>query len=173
MEYVERNLTPQGNPIIQIGFFKTQSPSCWISQTYEHVELRFSDGTTTSITRDPGRVHYDASRLLSNRNYSCFFQVVLDPETENYMQKLAARYANSEDCRFSYMAMLWNFAPITRNFPIDGLFCSQYVTVLLNAAELASDCPPKTTSPDDLFNSLRKDARCTASYNRCLFTSPK
>lgn len=173
MDFVYRELTPQGDPIIQIGFFKSrQTFTCGglLSQRYEHVELRFSDGSVTSITRDPGRVHYEHGRQLSNPLYSCFFQMVVDEETEKYMQKMASHYANCETKRFSYLAMIWNFAPVTRWYPLDGLFCSQYITTLLKVAHVAEELDPRTTSPDHLFDSLRKHPRCIASFNKSLFT---
>jgi len=173
MKYISRETTPQGNPIIQVGFFRA-TPSWWscgpLNATYEHVELRFSDGTITSITRDPGTIHYEQGRMLSNPNYRCFFQIAIDTKEEEYIQGLAKKCADSADMRFSYMAMIWNFAPITRNWPINGVFCSQYITMLLQHIRIATDLNPLTTSPDDLFHTLKRDKRAIASYNRNLFT---
>lgn len=159
--------TAQGTPIIQIGFFK--SLSNWLGQTYEHVELRFSDGTVTSITRDPGRVHYSKGRLLSNPKYSCFFQIAIDPETEAYVQRMAEKAASDESVRFSYVAMVWNFFPLTRCYPLSGTFCSQYITKLLHAMDIATHLNPQTTSPDDLFETLKREPRAIVSFNKCLF----
>ncbi len=166
MQYIERETTPQGQHIVQVGFFAAE-PSC-IAARYEHVELRFSDNTVTSITRDPGYVHYEEGRVLSNPKYRCFFQIALDPTEEFRMQTLAQQYALRRES-FSYFAMIWNFAPITRWWPISGLFCSQYVTVLLQSVGLAADLQPSSTSPDDLFEYLKYEDRAIASYNRCLF----
>ena len=122
----------------------------------------------TSITRDPGTVHYDEGRMLSNPKYRCFFQIAIHPKQEERIQTMAREYAQS-GVKFSYLAMLWNFAPITRNWPIGGFFCSQYVTTLLQAVQIACDLDPRTTSPDDLFDNLKKNPRAIASFNRCLF----
>lgn len=172
MEFIQRDETPQGKRIIQIGFFKGPGGGCTAvaSSQYTHVELRFSDGSVTSITRDPGTVHYTQGRTLSNPLYSCFFQVAVEPETEDYMQRRAERFSRDAEMRFSYTAMIWNFAPITRNWPMEGLFCSQYVCKLLQMALLVTDLNPLTTSPDDLFEALKKDVRFAPSFNKCLFS---
>ena len=169
-----RNTTPQGDPIIQIGFFKATSSRLFtcgaLNAQYSHVELRFSDNTVTSITRDPGRVHYEKGRTLSNPMYSCFFQIAIRPQQEADMQKLARHYAEAKEPQFSYVAMIWNFTPIARNFPMQGMFCSQYICMLLQHVSIAVDLNPLTTSPDNLYDNLRRDKRAIASYNRCLFT---
>jgi hypothetical protein len=81
---------------------------------------------------------------------------------------MAQQYAKDQE-PFSYFAMIWNFAPITRNWPVGGMFCSQYVTLLLQKVGLAANLNPATTSPDDLFEYLKHERRAVASYNRCLF----
>lgn len=86
------------------------------------------------------------------------------------MQRQALRASEDPSIRFSYLAMVWNFAPITRNWPMEGVFCSQYVCRLLQMALLVTDLNPLTTSPDDLFNALKKDRRAVASFNKCLFS---
>lgn len=171
MEYISRNTTPQGHHVIQVGFFQAES-SCLTSfaqARYAHVELRFSDNAVTSITRDPGYVHYEQGRMLSNPKYRCFFEIALAPAEEARMQEIAREYAKDTTAQFSYLAMIWNFAPITRLWPLDGLFCSQYVTLLLQKVGLAADLLPARTSPDDLFDYLKHERRAIASYNRCLF----
>lgn len=160
--------TAQGTPIVQIGFFKSQS-AFW-GQKYDHVELRFSDGTVTSITRNPGRVHYTSGRQLSNPLYSCFFQIAIDSEKESHVQIMAQNAAHDDTVRFSYAAMIWNFLPIGSCYPMQGTFCSQYVTSLLKEMDMCKDLNPLTTSPDILFDNLKRDPRAIVSFNKCLYS---
>ncbi len=157
MEYVDRRKTPQGEHIILIGFFR--SSSNYFLQRYEHVELQFSDGYVTSITRDPGYVHYCKEKGLSR--YTCFFEIAIHPKYEEKMQ-LQAQNTHEP---FSTIAMYWNF--LFSCYPIDGLFCSNYITTLLQVDhELAIDLNAKITTPDVLFEYLKHEKRAICSYNK-------
>lgn len=126
------------------------------------MELRFSDGTATSITKHPGRVHYIANKQMRNPNYRCFFQVHLDSTDEFHLRAYADTFQNET---FSTFSMYWNF--IFPCFPSSrGTFCSKYIAMLLQKIGLCKELNPLTTSPDDLFESLAKDDRAVVSYNK-------
>lgn len=138
---------------VTIGFFRARGcGQCF--QKYEHVELRFSDGTTTSITSDPGRVHYDQYRVLSNEHYACFMSVGVTKEQEEAMMNLAWDHHNN-GTGFNRIAMYWNFVcclcPIRTK---ESVFCSQYVVILLQAANLLLDLDPSRTSPTSLYKRI-------------------
>jgi hypothetical protein len=157
--------TALGQNIIQVGFFRNDASSCCRILRYAHVELRFSDGTATSITRYPGRVHYIANKQMSNPNYSCFFQIHLDPLEEFHLRAYADEF---QDETFSVFAMYWNF--IFRCVPLNyGTFCSKYITMLLQKINLCKELNPLTASPDGVFESLAKDERAIVSFNKQLY----
>jgi len=142
--------------VVQIVFFPANS----CLQKYGHVEVQFSDGTTTSITRDPGIVHLIPKRLM---NYSCFFEISITEEQENEMIDFAQIYPK----RFSLITMYWNFLPIFKNFPRrSGTFCSEYICCLLQIAGFCESLDSYRTSPDDLYHELRFDERVMCSRNK-------
>ena len=182
MEYSLRHTTNTGLHVIKLGFFNVSDEgSCistmvnwWTGGNYGHVELRFSDGHTTSITESPGTIHYDPGKLLSNPNYRCFFEIAIDARKEAHMQDIAKRCYEAE-IPFSKMAMIWNFLPIVgwclpmrsdgRNF----FFCSQYITRLLQEGGLFMHLDADKTSPNDLYRAVleaTKQGIATVSYNR-------
>lgn len=137
--------------IITIGFFRATGCSR-VCQRYSHVEMRFSDGTVTSITRDPGYVHYDQTRVLSNQNYSCFMSLHVTSEQEERMQNAAYNH-HVRKTPFGWFSMYWNFlcCPIRGS---NSLFCSQYVVELLQMCGQCMDLDPATTSPTHLYIAL-------------------
>lgn len=162
MNRTERNTTSTGLSIIQIGFFKTNS--CF--QKYGHVELRFSDYTVTSITQNPGVVHILKDKKMSNPNYSCFFEIAVEPEVEESMIQFAHEYPK----QFSVITMYFNFLPILKNYPRrTGTFCSEYICCLLQVGGFCESLDSYRTSPDDLFNELRFDDRVVCSRNKSFF----
>lgn len=164
MKKKKKMKTALGQNIIQVGFFKNTSSSCYRVLRYAHVELRFSDGTATSITRYPGRVHYIANKQMSNPNYSCFFQIHLDPMEEFHLRAYADEF---QDETFSTFAMYWNF--FVRCFPVNyGTFCSKYIVMLLQRIKMCQELNPLTATPDHVFESLAKDERTVVSYNKLL-----
>lgn len=148
---------------VQIGFFKYGS----CLQRFGHVELRFSDGHVTSITRDPGVVHYDCDRILSNSNYSSFFEIDLTEQEESLMQQLA-KWHHDQETPFGHVRMYFNF--LCKCCPVRGpkrLFCSQYIVMLLQNANMLMDLDPDTTSPDALYGALKDfDRAYFAGNNR-------
>lgn len=148
--------------MIQIGFYRA-SGTCLGScgQRYSHVELRFcDDGALTSIVRELGRVHFigGGARRLSSPKYSCFFNLQVGDEDAARIRARARECADSPDLHFSNLTMLWNFTPILRRWPRrSGLFCSQYVTELLQEGGFARDLDPYLTSPDRLFAYLARE----------------
>lgn len=142
--------------VVTVGFFRAEgcSRSC---QKYSHVEVRFSDGTVTSITRNPGHVHYDQTRVLSKGNYSCFMSVQVTPKQEEAMQQLAYHhYVNRTP--FGSVSMFWNFVclpcPIRNE---SSLFCSQYVIKLFQHCGMLLELDPDRTSPTVLFEEMCKN----------------
>jgi hypothetical protein len=160
---IQREVTECGLRIVQIGFFRVNS----CCSKYGHVEIRFSDGTITSITRDPGYVHFEPGRLMTR--YNCFFQIHLTSLEEEAMEQKAFD-AHQNKVPFSYMSMIWNFAPLTRNYPLNGEFCSSYVTKLLQMVGYCEELDPRRTSPDDLFKCLVEDNRVVVSVNRKIWS---
>ncbi len=142
------------NQRVTIGFFRaTGCGAC--CQKYRHVELRFDDGTTTSITQEPGRVHFDQYKVLSNENYACFMTIIVSKEQEDAMKDVAWEYSTN-GTGFSTLGMYWNI--LCRSCPIrsnDSVFCSQYVTRVLQAGNLLLDMDADCTSPTALYNRLR------------------
>jgi hypothetical protein len=149
---------------IQIGFFASSRTICACGHRYAHVELRFSDYTSTSITRSPGVVHVLQGKKMSSPNYRCFFQISVSPAVEEEMMD----FANSCTEQFSLVAMYWNFVPVLRRWPIRnrGTFCSAYVCKLLQIAGYCHGLDPYLTSPDALFEELAADDRVVCSRNR-------
>lgn len=147
---------------IRIGFFKATGcgRAC---QRYSHVELRFSDGTVTSVTSpggpfgDPGTVHYDQQRILSNNQYSCFIACHVTDQQELAMHELAYQYFE-EKRPFAWFAMYWNFlcccCPSKRR---RAVFCSEYVVLLLQAGGLLLDVNAWSTSPTSLYWRLMEE----------------
>ena len=171
---------------VTVGFFSPPADdtsifnkiaSCWSTPTsnnrmYSHVELRFSDGAVTSITQSPGIVHYDTSRMLSNSGYQCFYEIEIDLEIEKAMQAYAKMCAEKK-IPFNRIAVYWNFVPILSCMPIkangDAYFCSEYITTLLQKAGFCADLDPATTSPNDVYMSLRNDPYADATFNKTLY----
>lgn len=165
---MERKITPTGLNVIQIGFFSTQR-NCWsLGQLYEHVEIRFSDFKVTSISKDPGIVYCIPNKRLSNPKYTCFFELAIELSVEREMQILMEDYMDSK-IPFSTFAMYWNFIPITRNYPMNGLFCSHYICKLLQISSIGLYLNPLKTTPDDIFYALQKDKRVVCSFNPLTF----
>ena len=151
---VDRDITPNGKRILYVAFYNAQGCGrC--CQRFRHVELRFSDGTVTSITKNPGVVHYDSSKIMRNDNYSCFFKVFLDPQLEDWMQQ-KARWYYDQQTLFARWGVFWNF--ICCCWPLRGdqtLFCSQYITILLQIADMVPQLDPDCTSPTQLYTELK------------------
>lgn len=142
--------------VVTVGFFKNEG--CYKTfQKYSHVEVRFSDGTVTSITRNPGYVHYDQTRVLSKSNYTCFMSINVTPDQEEAMQQLAYHHYVHRT-PFGSVAMFWNFlcllCPIRSE---SSLFCSQYVIKLFQRGGILLDIDPDTTSPTTLLDEMRKN----------------
>ncbi len=124
-------------------FFRSKG-TCTCRHKFAHVELQFSDSSTTSILRNPGRVHILENPLFNSHKS---FGLSVTPETERLMRY----YAEHCDDVFSSITMYWNFIiPIwTRR---EGTFCSAYICKLLQIAGYCSELDPYRTSPDDLYN---------------------
>lgn len=141
---------------LQIAFFPANS--CF--QKYGHVEIRFSDYTSTSITRDSKFVHLIPKNMTK---YSCFFQINVSEDIEEEMKDFANEYPKE----FSVVTMYWNFLPIFKNFPRrKGTFCSEYICNLLKIAGFCQELDSYRTSPDDLYNELRFDERVVCARNK-------
>lgn len=142
--------------VITVGFFRAEgcTKAC---QKYSHVEVRFSDGTVTSITRNPGHVHYDQTRVLSKSNYSCFMSINVTTEDETLMQDFAYQHY-IQQTPFAALAMWWNFVclpcPIRSN---KSFFCSQYVVKIFQHCGMLMELDADRTSPTQLFNALQKN----------------
>lgn len=190
----ERKVTKTGLRIVCVGFYSPEfDPSIangnagwmnrlaswWTSNdqglVYSHVELRFSDGALTSITRNPGTVHYIPSqigRLLSNPGYNSFWELYCTAEQEEAMQRYAMECARV-GIPFNGTAQYWNFIPGLSCLPIraqgSAFFCSEYVTTLLQRADFLQELDAATTSPTQLHDALVAAARETnlvrPSYN--------
>ena len=176
---------PKKKITITIGFFSPQDnntifnklASCWtarsdVKQTYSHVELRFGNGAITSVTKDPGYVHYETDRLLSNSGYRCFFEIDLDPSLEIAIREYAMKCANAK-VPFNGIAVYWNFLPLCSRLPIysnsESFFCSEYIATLL---QMVHQCPlltPALTSPNDLYASLKMNPQASITFNKTLF----
>ncbi len=156
MQYL--NQTPSGQHILQIGFFA--NGNC--GHRYSHVELRFSDGSVTSITRFPGRVHLIQDKQMSNPLYSGFYQIAVSPIIEQKMRYYAETCSES----FSSFSMYWNFlCPACCTVRKWGFFCSAYICKLLHIAGFCEEMDPYRVSPDDLYRELGNDERALCSYN--------
>lgn len=173
---------------ITIGFFRVQNngqnksiinslASCWTSRpestnTYSHVELRFSDGYSTSITSDGGCVHYVANRTLSKSGYRCFYEIDVDPQIEDIVRGYAMQCAERK-VPFNSVAIYWNFLPIFSKFPIrannGAFFCSEYITVLMHKINQCPELVPETTSPTDLYVSLKNNPQFAVTFNKTMY----
>ena len=171
---------------ITIGFYKTQLnnnslinklATCWTAKpnsehVYSHVELRFSDGSTTSITQDTGYVHYDKNRTLSNAGYTCFYEIDIDETIETIVQEYAMQ-CNERKIPFNTWAVYWNFLPICSNYPIrantKAFFCSEYITTLMHKINQCPELIPELTSPTDLYISLKNNPQFAITFNRTLY----
>lgn len=118
--------------------------------------MMFSDGSVTSITADPGKVHYDESRFLSNPSYRYFFEIYLSRHQEQAMEAYARACAERE-IPFNKSGMYWNFVcpciPIRKEGK--ALFCSEYVTRMLQTIGYLPDLDSAKTSPNDLYLALK------------------
>jgi hypothetical protein len=192
LHYVPRDVTKDGRHVIKIGFFtphqqqqQQEQPSCtacfysiaswWTSvpqdegRHYSHVELRFSDGCVTSVTQDPGTVHYINDKMMSSKGYRCFYQIAVSPQDEAIVQERAKWHAENKT-PFGKTAMYWNFLPVLRNVPIrsqeTSFFCSQYITTLLQMINLVPELDADLTSPNDLWRVLKGASYASISFNR-------
>lgn len=126
---------------------------------YIHVELIFSDDIVTSITRDPGCVHYDERKALSSLRYSRFYEFYVSPEEEEIMQ-LYAKNAYERKTSFNQKGLFWNF--LLRPIPCFGhcivreegnlFFCSEYIVTILQTVGLMISLDPALSSPNDVFH---------------------
>jgi hypothetical protein len=163
MQFVDRNLTHNRLPILQIGFF---AGGGWCGQRYSHVELRFSDYVVTSITKSPGVAYFIPGKRLSNPGYRCFFDVAVDPHVEEAMRDYAERFHEP----FSSLSMFWNFTcGSCCCIRTRGTFCSAYICRILQVGGLCEALDPQTTSPDRLFRELSGDPRTVCSVNTMHF----
>lgn len=105
---------------------------------------------------------------MSNPLYSAFFQIKLDAETEDWVQQKAKWYAD-QMTPFARLGMYWNF--VMPCCPLRGdktLFCSQYIVILLQCANMLPHLDPDRTSPTRLFEELKKSEFATMAINRGL-----
>jgi hypothetical protein len=182
-DYRQRNLSRSGKRIVRVAFMEpndlenslmSRMASCLTAndtgKTYSHVEVMFSDGAVTSITQNPGTVHYDDTRFLSNPRYRCFFETYLTAKQEDAMQAFA-RSCAAREVPFNQCGMFWNFIPCC--FKVrktgDAYFCSEYVTQLFQTIGYLADLDPATTSPNDLYRQLKNDDLFKKGINEKLF----
>lgn len=194
IKHVPRARAHDGRGIILVGFFRpvTQpqtGPACascvtamaawWTmreGRSYSHVELRFSDYTVTSVTQN-STVHYEP-RVLSNPGYTCFFRIPVSAEQEQRMQQMAREYCERR-IPFNKAGFWWNFLPLVgARMPLrregSAVFCSEYITRLLQAGDLLPDhLDSATISPTDLYMLLHKGEvpEARAHYNEMLAAS--
>jgi len=181
-----RRRTRDGKRIIEIAFatpaetndtFVEKTASCITGspegQVFCHVEIRFSDGYVSSITADPGKVHYQQGRMLGNPAYKRFFSLYVSPQDEKSMQSYA-HHAAKREIPFNKMGMYWNFLPclnyvwtVRKNG--EAFFCSEYITTLLQLTGRLSELDAAKTSPTALYIAIKgmKDAHWTV--NNCQF----
>jgi len=148
------------------GYLATYFTSINSKHTYTHVEMRFSDGTVTSITQKPGTIHYLQGKMMSHHKYSRFYELHVTWDEEQRMQNYAENAAR-EEIPFNKCGMYWNFIPCC--FPIDkkgkAFFCSEYIVTLLQLIDHLPDLDPHTTSPNKLFEAIENDPNFKSSYN--------
>lgn len=173
---------------ITVGFFSPvndEETGCfsWLAskvtsangELYSHVELRFSNGMVTSVTREPGHVHYE-ERLLSNSGYRSFFEIDVDPSVEEIIQEYAQKCA-SKKIPFNAIGMYWNFLPLCGRWAVHregtAFFCSEYIATLLQMAYFCPELDPATSSPTDIWISLKNDARAQITFNKVLYYKNK
>lgn len=187
MEYTPlRQETVHGKRVIQLAFVKPNPETSglmsriasWLTaqpgsrHTFSHVELRFSDGFVTSITEDPGVVHYEDGRLFSNSRYRSWLELHVTPQEERLMQGYAqAMY--EKQVPFNKMGMYWNFIPCCACFPVrrteDAFFCSEYITMVLQQGGYFLELDPATTSPTMLHKALQSSGEAKMSFNSELY----
>jgi hypothetical protein len=187
MKYKERNLTKNGNRIIKIAFLELCDDSLVTKcasyltaneteKSFSHVELMFSDGTVTSITQHPGFVHYDSNRYLSNTSYKYFFEIYVSPKEELVMDTYAKSCVNNK-ITFNKCGMYWNFIPCLSYFAYTNggksMFCSEYVTKLLQTIGYLSNLDPSKTSPNDLYLAMKNCKSVKIGFNSKLYKAQK
>ena len=184
-----RELTQEGNPVITIGFFQpieqreefgcfgnmvNSITSSWTRResghNFSHVEMRFSDGTTTSVTQN-SPVHYK-ERLLSNPNYTHFWKITVTDKQEQEMMDMAKEYYE-KNIEFNTLGMWCNFLPCCIAVKRKGkvVFCSEYIVMLLQHAGIMHGIRPETTSPNDLYMHLRNDPTAYQGINTVVFNA--
>ena len=145
---------------IIVGFTRPTQPSgCFgCIPAYDHVEVKFSDGYTTSISENHGRVHYVQR---SNVHYDRWFELIVDVGIEEEMQ-LYAHCCWNEKIQFNRIGDMWNSIPLLNVYPIlnDGktFFCTEYVCTILKIGCYCPELLPASTNPTTLWNSLSNDA---------------
>lgn len=168
-----RHTTRDGRRIVMIGFRTPGTGdtslfnrvASWITSSgtgvvYSHVEMRFSDGTVTSITESLNQVHYDDTRVLSAGEYKSFFEIHISPEQEDVMQIYAKKMAEAA-VPFNKCGMMLNFWPCCLSCCVvrkkgDAYFCSEYVTDLLQLIQYVPELDASRTSPNALHAALEK-----------------
>lgn len=169
---------------ITIGFYRPEQldvcSSCLYShktdakRIYTHVELRFSDNSITSITRDPGTVHYfKAGKDLSRQGYTCFFEIDVNSSLELAMKDYAQDCADKE-IPFNYWGMYFNFIPILNTFytydsECTSFFCSEYIVHVLQKGGMFGDLIPHLTTPNMLYEALKNSPITDISFNKTLY----
>ena len=176
---VDRNTTKNGKYIIKIGFRSTDCQDTSLTGkiatyftsngtrvTYQHVELMFSDQHVTSITKVPGTIHYDLQKLMSNKQYSRFYELHVTWDEEQRMQNYAEN-AFKEKIPFNKCGMYWNFIPycFTVNRQEKAFFCSEYIVKLLQEIGRVPNLISYKTSPNELFVALENDEEFMVSMN--------
>lgn len=187
---VTLDLTEAGLRRVKILFYSFASPSegtadtvqtrvsaCWtrdpeVDHVITHCELRFSDGTATSITSSSNRVHYER-RLHTKENYCDVIEYHVSAETEGRMQAEAKRMADDPNVQFNYYGFMWNFIPVLRWWPVRRqmrhVFCSEYVVHLLQMGGFLMRLDAALTSPMMLFKAAQQDiadGKAHLSWNR-------
>jgi len=185
-----RNTTRSGQRVVKIAFFRPDETnrsflgsvaSCMTAnesgKTFSHAELIFSDGSVTSITQDPGVVHYDQTRMLSNPRYRCFFELHVSPREEKVMEMYAQACALDE-VEFNGCGMYWNFLPCCGSlFTVrkqgKAFFCSEYIVTLLQRIGYLTELDPATTSPNDLYLAVKHIEGIAVGLNEKMYRLQK
>ena len=158
--------------IVKIAFYKQDSEnvsfSDWVAtllttrpgeKVYSHVELVFSDGHVTSVTQNPGYVHYEKRKQLGNPRYSLFYEIHMPKKSEWEMQQYA-KAAFENRVEFNKVAMYWNFMPCMSCFAIQSngksFFCSEYIVTLLQRAGYLTELNAHLTSPSELMYVMKQ-----------------
>jgi len=183
-----RDTTPDGRHVVTIGFFEPAEQrqelgcfgnrvnsiaSCWTARDgahYSHVEMRFSDGTVTSVTQNKP-VHFER-RLLSNQNYKAFYHINMEGWKEKEMMDMAKQF-HTDEIEFNKGGMWWNFLPLLKHIPLQrqgrSVFCSEYIVMLLQKAGYLNGLSPETVSPSDLYIELKQEPDVHWGTNRVLY----